>query len=304
MNKYFLLIIALWMSVCTANAESILEARASNKTKLVKNIRDLETLPLPPKDIISLVKYKTELGEMSAYLTVPPKKKKKSPAIIWITGGFPAGGIGDSAWKPRPKTNDQSAKIYRESGIVMMYPAFRGNAGNPGFQEGFYGEVNDVLSALEYLKKLDYVDNSNIYLGGHSTGGTLALLVAAATDEFKAIFAFGPVAAPIQYGERRAIHNPDDKKESELRSPVLFMDYIKNDTYIIEGSAGNIEALWLLKKYCNKPNVRFVEVNNADHFDVLYPTNKYIAKKISMSTRGKLVLKESEIQKNFDKEKF
>ena len=168
-------------------AQSLLEAREGFKTKIIKEVREAEYPLDPPKGTVSKIQYQTELGPMSAYISAKPEGNQKLPAIIWITGGFPAGGIGEYAWEPSSKSNDQSAKVYREKGIVMMYPSFRGADGNIGLQEGFYGEVNDVLSALEYIKKLDYVDNDNIYLGGHSTGGTLALLVAQATDEFKAV---------------------------------------------------------------------------------------------------------------------
>ena len=67
----------------------------------------------------------------------------------------------------------------------MMFPGLRGTSGNPGTQESFLGEVDDVLAAADFLRKVDYVDPSRIYLGGHSTGGTLALLVAEAGASFQ-----------------------------------------------------------------------------------------------------------------------
>ena len=124
---------------------------------------------------------------MKALLTPPRDPKTQQPAMVWITGGFPSGGIGESAWKAVDPKNDQSAKAYRHAGLVMMYPTLRGSYGNPGVQEAFLGEVDDVLAAVEYLSKLEYVDPKQIYLGGHSTGGTLALLVAAASPRFKAV---------------------------------------------------------------------------------------------------------------------
>ena len=74
----------------------------------------------------------------------------------------------------------------------MMFPSLRGGNDNPGKKEGFLGEVNDVLAASEFLSRQEYVDPDRIYLGGHSTGGTLALLVAASTDKYRAVFSFGP----------------------------------------------------------------------------------------------------------------
>ena len=118
-----------------------------------------------PEELFSKVTYPTSIGKMGAYLSNQPEKKGKSPAIIWITGGFPAGGIGTSAWETVSVNNDQSAKAYRLAGVVMMYPTFRGSYGNPGNQESFFGEVDDVLAALEFLRTVPYVDPKRIYLG-------------------------------------------------------------------------------------------------------------------------------------------
>ncbi len=62
----------------------------------------------------------------------------------------------------------------------MMYPSLRGAHDNPGQPEGLFGEVDDMLAAITYARKLDYVDPERVYLVGHSTGATLALLTAAA----------------------------------------------------------------------------------------------------------------------------
>jgi len=61
-----------------------------------------------------------------------------------------------------------------------MYPFLRRYAGNPGYQEGFLGKVDDFISARTYLKKLDYVDTKKIYFGVHSTV-CLVLLVSMLT---------------------------------------------------------------------------------------------------------------------------
>ena len=124
----------------------------------------------------------------------------------------------------------------------------RGNAGNPGVQEGFFGEVKDILSAYEYLSKLKHINKKQIYLGGHSTGATLVLLVAASTDKFKSIFAFGPVEDPLNYGANYAYHDVKNKLENQLRAPINFVSSIKSPTYIIEGSKGNIGSLLAFKK--------------------------------------------------------
>ena len=57
-----------------------------------------------------------------------------------------------------------------------------------------------MLAAADYLARQDYVDPKRIYLGGHSTGGTLVMLVAESTDRFRAVFSFGPADDVRGYG--------------------------------------------------------------------------------------------------------
>lgn len=52
----------------------------------------------------------------------------------------------------------------------------------------------DPKDGRRHLAHQPYVDPNRIYLGGHSTGGTLALMTAEASDRFRAVFAFGPVS--------------------------------------------------------------------------------------------------------------
>ncbi len=127
----------------------------------------------------------------------------------------------------------------------MMYPSLRGGNKNPGFIEGFYGEVDDVLGASEYLAKLDYVDPKRIYLGGHSTGGTLALLVAESTDRFRAVFAFGPVEDASDYGSKYLPFDISNRKEVDLRSPIKWLQAIRNPTFVFEGTErrSNIDSV-------------------------------------------------------------
>src|SRR5690606_3682486 len=102
---------------------------------------------------------------------------------------------------PGPPSDDQSASAYREAGMLMMFPTLRGGNDNPGRREAFWGEVDDVLAALEAARRLPYVDPQRIYLGGHSTGATLALLVAASGASVNAVVALGPVADISGYGD-------------------------------------------------------------------------------------------------------
>ena len=278
--------------------KSLLDARASHKTKLVRIAANSDPLEEPPRQLFKIVKYKSPVGAISAYLGADPEGDGKHPAIIWITGGIPPGGIGSSAWRREPSENDQSAKCYRQAGMVMMYPTLRGSFGNPGNQESFYGEVDDILAAADYLAKVPYVDPERIYLGGHSTGGTLALLVAAATDRFKAIFSFGPVESPSLYSPGNLTYDPEERTENRLRSPIHFLGAIQSPTFVIEGTGGYIEPFRKLQLACKNPKVVFLPVGDADHFKVLGPSNNVIAEKIAkLGSKAALSLTAFELEK-------
>jgi pimeloyl-ACP methyl ester carboxylesterase len=162
----------------------------------------------------------------------------------------------------------------------MMFPALRGGNENPGVKEGYFGEVDDVAAAADYLARQDSVDPERIYLGGHSTGGTLALLVSECSDRFRAVFAFGPVSDVSFYPSEYTPFDTSNPREVELRSPGRWLGSIRRPTFVIEGTGGNISSLEAMAKGCKNPLVHFVTVKGADHFQVLGPTNALIARKV------------------------
>jgi alpha/beta superfamily hydrolase len=259
---------------------TLADARRGFVTHLIRQNRTDEPVPPPPPEIFHLVHYPSA-EELPAYVGVAPPTGGKHPAIIWLVGGF-SNSIGEVAWTPGKPENDQSASAFREAGIVMMYPALRGGNDSHGFKEGFYGEVDDVLAAVEYLSKVDYVDPQRIYLGGHSTGGTLALLVAESTDRFRAIFSFGPADDVRGYGAEVLPFNLKSQREAELRAPSLYLQGIRTPTFVFEGSSGrsNIASLRAMVRLPHPDNVHFQSVPWADHFGTIQPLSRLIAKKI------------------------
>ncbi len=266
-----------------AEAQTLIQARQELKTKLTHPGDKAGPIDVPPPDApFSLVQFDAQPGKLSAYLTKDPKDKKRHPAIIWITGGD-SNSLGEM-WNPAPKNNDQTAAAYRQAGIVMMLPSLRGGNENPGQREGFLGEVDDVLSALAYLKKVPYVDPSRIYLGGHSTGGTLVLLVAEVSNAFRTVFSFGPVADVRVYGDSYAYADINENQEALPRSPGYWLADIKTPAFVMEGSRGNSEQLNAMAKSTSNSQVHFLEIHNTDHFGILAPVNEAIAQQIVKDT--------------------
>ena len=238
--------------------------------------------PKPPAKLFEKVSYPAPLGPNVAYVS-PVKNGTRRPAILWLAGGFDW-SINDAFWLPSSRSNDQSARAFRDAGIVLMLPALRGSNENPGHNECFFGEVEDVLTAADFLAKRPDVDPKRIYLGGHSTGATLALLAAESTKRFRAVFAFGPVADPRQYGKDGCL--PDGLSDAELvvRAPLSGMDQLTTPTFIIEGSEqGNSDTFPDLRKHAHS-TVQFLEVPGATHFSVLSPGTEVIARAILADT--------------------
>jgi dienelactone hydrolase len=264
----------------THSVQSLSEARRGFVTKLRKQERSGEPLEQPPPDLFRVVQYESPVGQLAAYLSVDPQDGRKHPAIVWITGGDCA-TIGD-VWNERPPKNDQSASAYRQAGIVMLYPSLRGGNENPGVHEGFYGEVDDVLAAADFLAQQSFVDPQRIYLGGHSTGGTLALLVTEHSPRFRATFSFGPVDEVLGYGLEFAPYDFASQRELDLRNPGKWLHSIRSPTFVLEGtdSPGNRDDLEAMAVASTNPQTHFIPVPGANHFSILAPVNKLLAEKI------------------------
>ncbi len=128
MKPFFFIVLYLIGCGAPGHAQesvSLLEKRKGHVTKLIKELRAKGALPQPTDEIFELVQYPTKIGKIAAYLSKLEDSNKKHPAIIWITGGFPSGGGGSSLWESTRTENEQSARIYRLSGIVMMFPSLR-----------------------------------------------------------------------------------------------------------------------------------------------------------------------------------
>ncbi len=65
-------------------------------------------------------------------------------------------------------------------------------------------EKEDLNYIIDSLKKEEFVDENQIYIGGHSQGGLVSSLVAPTRDDIKALFLFAP-----------AYEIPDDMKQKD-----------------------------------------------------------------------------------------
>jgi acetyl esterase/lipase len=277
------------------------EARQGFRTRLVRREFNREPAPEPPPQLFRTVRYDSPAGRLAAYVSPDPNDGKRHPAVIWITGGD-CNSIDEGCWQEGPPGNDQSASAFRHAGIVMLFPSLRGGNGNPGVKEGFFGEVDDVLAAAEYLGQQFFVDPNRIYLGGHSTGGTLALLVAECSDGFRAVFSFGPVHDVALYGREYLPFDTSNRRELELRAPGHWLRSVRTPVFVLEGMAeGNVDSLQAMARTSTNAWVHFLPVRGAAHFSVLAPTTRLLADKILRDDGpvSNLALTEDEVNRLF-----
>ena len=247
-------------------------------------------LPHPPANLFVRADYTGGEGRtLAAFVTPDPRDGQKHAALVWITGGD--SNSLDDFWTPGTPDNDQSASVFREAGVIMMFPTLRGGNVDTGKKEFFLGEVDDIHAAANQLAKLPYVDPARIYLGGHSTGGTLALLTAETGGRFASVFAFGPVSSADRYpaqifpGARTA-----NEQEIRLRSPIHWLKAISTPTYIVEGdqSPSNIDELDELCHRAFNRYIHCVPVFGATHFSVLDKAARILAPEMVAGTMGEV----------------
>lgn len=272
-----------------SSTQTLAQARAGQRTHvhdaLLPEARMAQTpLPRPPSALFVPMPYTSNGMALTAFATPDPRDGARHPAIVWLTGGDT--NSLDDFWTEGNARNDQSASAFRKAGMVMVFPTLRGGNTNPGQREYFWGEVDDVVAAIAQTARLPYVDPQRIYLGGHSTGGTLALLVAATGINLRGVFAFGPVADPSDY-PLPVRWNQLDALERQLRAPQHWLHAIKAPAWIIEGAEapgnrGSVETL------CAPPQARRVQcalVAGKNHFSVLQPTTRALAAQLILGEK-------------------
>jgi len=245
--------------------------------------------PEPPQAVYRFVRYPSGEHQLGAYISPDPGGGRRLPAVIWAHGGF--GGISEFCWT---LDDDQSPRAFLNADFVVMCPSWRAENDNAGRYEQYYGEVDDILAAVKYLKSLSYVDSSRIYIVGYSAGGTLALLAAQMSDEFRAAFSFGGAADMTRvladgkgYGDTP--FDIKDRTEVRLRDPMQFVDSIKVPIYFIEGGGSWFAADGCrMEKKARKKNRHFTAtiVPGANHWSVLQPLCLLIADKIRQDTNA------------------
>jgi dipeptidyl aminopeptidase/acylaminoacyl peptidase len=205
------------------------------------------------------ISYKSSADGMviPAYLFAPLNKRgvRGHAAMIWVHGGVH--GNWDQSMLP-------FVKEAVDRGYVIVTPDYRGSTGHGEAHHMAidYGgkEVDDVLSAVDYLKTLPYVDQDRLGIMGWSHGGFItAHSLFRKQHPFKAGAAIVPVTNLVF---RLSYKGPGYQRDYAAESGIGGLPFEKPDEYIKRSPLYHVEDLnvpILVHVATNDLDVNFVE---------------------------------------------
>ena len=207
----------------------------------------------------SKVTYRSSVDgmEIPAHVFQPLKKRgaRGHAAMVWVHGGV------HGNWTP---TYLPFVREAVERGYVIIAPDYRGSTGYGAehYNAIDYGgkEVDDVASAVEYLKTLPHVDPERIGVMGWSHGGFIAAhLVFREAHPFRAAAAIVPVTNLIF---RLSYKGPRYQRSFATQSGISGLPFEKREEYIKRSPVYQVEKLevpMLVHVATNDEDVNFVE---------------------------------------------
>jgi len=201
------------------------------------------------------VTYKSRVDglEIPAYLFSPlTKNPAKHAALVWVHGGVHS-NWGLSMWP--------FVKEAVQKGYVVITPNYRGSTGygNDFHRKIDYGgkEVDDVLSSVDFLKTLNYVDMDRLGIMGWSHGGFITSLnLFRDPQPFRAGAAIVPVTNLIF---RLSDHGPGYQRDYAAEEGIQGLPYENVAEYIRRSPVFHAENLKV-------PMLVHVATNDCDVF--------------------------------------
>jgi len=195
--------------------------------------------------------------EIPAYLFTPTSKRgaRGHAAMVWVHGGV----HGDWNELMLPFVKEAVAR-----GYVIITPDYRGSTGHGAehYNAIDYGgkELDDVLTAVDYLHTLPYVDPDRIGIMGWSHGGFITAHLAMRKETpFKAAAAIVPVTNLVF---RLSYKGPGYQRSYSTQSAIGGLPFEKPDEYIKRSPLYHVEDLHipiLVHVATNDEDVNYVE---------------------------------------------
>lgn len=261
------------------NNKTYRQLRHAFKSALVKTLKAPqyydEDEVLPPN--ISEVYYPSEGRNLKGLLhTSNIDSTQKTKALVYLHGGFALG---------YPDVTDCQSFI--DAGYIVFAPAYRGENGNEGNFEYFYGEVADAENAVKWLSKQAYIDADNIFVFGHSIGGGLSALLSL-NDNCPSKLNGSSAGLYVKeslielIGAENVPFDTSNDEEYLFRCPIYTLNRLprKHMMYIGTEDFYKEYNTFILELYGKIPNNFKVFEMSGDHFSSLEPSMKKFLKEI------------------------
>lgn len=243
------------------------EARRGFQTALkIRGPAPQEFYDSSPPAGVREVYYKSGDLKLKAWLSEATSDGKRLPAVVYLHGGWAFSSID---W--------EDAAPFVAAGFVLMMPMLRAENGNPGFFEGFYGEVDDAIAAGRFVSELPYVDPGNVFVAGHSVGAVLTVLTVMMPSKYKAGAALsGTLDMKIwlnNIAALRSVVDLTDPEEVRLRNPMAFASSLRIPLilYAERGGMARVNADFAaLAERAGKPCE--LEIAEGDHMSMVAPS--------------------------------
>lgn len=205
------------------------------------------------------VAYKSSVDGMTipAYLFQPLNKRRSRghAAMVWVHGGV----HGDWGTTMFPFVREAV-----ERGYVIIAPEYRGSTGYGAahYNAIDYGgkEVDDVVSAVEFLRTLPHVDQDRLGIMGWSHGGFITSHILFRGDQpFKAGAAIVPVTNLVF---RLSYKGPSYQRAFSTQPGLRGLPHERRDEYIRRSPLYSVDSLrvpMLVHVATNDEDVNYVE---------------------------------------------
>jgi dipeptidyl aminopeptidase/acylaminoacyl peptidase len=205
------------------------------------------------------ISYKSSVDglEIPAYLFQPLEKRgpRGHAAMVWVHGGV----HGDWSATMFPFVREAVQR-----GYVIIAPEYRGSTGYGAahYNAIDYGgkELDDVVSAVDYLKTLPHVDQDRLGIMGWSHGGYITTLILCRDQHpFKAGAAIVPVTNLVF---RLSYKGPSYQRSFATQAGIQGLPFEKREEYIKRSPLYHIENLKvpiLVHVATNDTDVDYVE---------------------------------------------
>ncbi|HEX8358660.1 MAG TPA: prolyl oligopeptidase family serine peptidase [Longimicrobium sp.] len=162
---------------------------------------------------------------------------KRLPVLIFNHGSGADGAL------PEQVQLDQAHWV--ANGYLYIAPQYRGGGGSEGRDEYGGADAHDVTNLYPLLRRIPYADTANIFMWGHSRGGTMTFLALRAGMPVRAAAVTATLADYTGWPHSVVASMPDSARRVGVRqrSAVAWPEQIRAPVLMLHGDADRIVPL-------------------------------------------------------------